>query len=107
MLHNKSNEQSHSPTSPGTLYLVNDDRSTHEVRVTIWAESPLSANAELAVDRLVPGDTLVLLSSRKISANNSSDATSVWNILARGKRGHIYVDRSNIINFRRVGFPES
>lgn len=86
--------------SPGTLYLVHDERARHEVNITLWSYSS-RADAELAVDRLMPGDTLMLLSSKRATVSRDEDVR-VWKILSKGKIGHIYIAADNLINFRKV-----
>lgn len=72
--------------TPGSLFLVNDDRARHEVRITMWDRSNPNWGS-LAVSQLVPGDTLILVSVKRIQ-----DDTQAWSILAKGRVGHIFVD---------------
>lgn len=72
--------------APGALFLVNDERSRGEVRITMWDRSNPNWGS-IAVGQLVPGDTLILISAKRIQ-----DDTQAWNIIAKGRVGHIFVD---------------
>lgn len=72
--------------APGSLFLVNDERARHEVRITMWDRTNPNWGS-LAVGQLVPGDTLILMGVKRIQ-----DDTQAWSILAKGKVGHIFVD---------------
>lgn len=72
--------------APGSLFLVNDERARHEVRITVWDRSNPSWGS-IAVSQLVPGDILILVGVKRIQ-----DDTQAWSILTKGRLGHIFVD---------------
>lgn len=72
--------------APGSLFLVNDERARHEVRITVWDRSNPNWGS-IAVSQLVPGDTLILMGVKRVQ-----DDTQAWSILAKGRLGHIFVD---------------
>lgn len=87
-----------SPVSPGTLYLVHDDRSRQEVRFTLWQKS---ARGSIALGQIIPGDTMMIINTRYESKETK---TKMWDILSKGKIGYIYVDSDIMINFRRISW---